>query len=361
MKILTKMILKSFILAFIVSTLFFAMVIELLDIFMNLWRYNNNNVSISSILYVALLFLPKCIFFAIPVSTLFAVSYTLGNMYSKNELTAVFGSGIPIFIFTLPFIFSGIIISFLTFVFHESVVTITFMKKNALTAELLQTKKSFNNNSITVLESDREIIYSAEYYNDSSQTLSSVLILDRREDQKYPVRIDSQFAKWNDVDEMWTLTDCRIYSYDSDIDQYIMETKRTIEEPAYSLVPTTFRKIVRNIEEMNVQEAGQWVRSLRKAGLPYREQLTEYYKRFSFPLTCFIVAIIASYIGGNFKKNILLMCLLLSLLLATGYYILQMVLFTFAKLGYISPITGAWGAFVFFMFFSIVIVKYAKT
>jgi lipopolysaccharide export system permease protein len=87
------------------------MVIELMDIFTNLWRYINNNVSFLSILKVAYLYMPKCIFYVIPIATLFSVSYTLGSMFAKNEFIAIFGSGISIYKLTFPLNVKILIIS----------------------------------------------------------------------------------------------------------------------------------------------------------------------------------------------------------------------------------------------------------
>ena len=47
----------------------------------------------AQVAWIALLYLPKCISFALPVSFLFAISYTLGLFYANNELFAIFGSG----------------------------------------------------------------------------------------------------------------------------------------------------------------------------------------------------------------------------------------------------------------------------
>jgi len=190
MNLLDRMTLKSFFETFIVSILFFLMIIELLDLFSNLWRYINNNVPLIEILKVSLLYAPKCIFYALPVSVLFSVSYTLGTFYSRNELIAVFGSGISIYRFTIPLIICGFFLSIFTFFFHETVVINTYSCKNELTSELLRTKTTFSNNNITVMNSSRKIIYSADFYNDSAKTLTSLMIIDRTADIKNPVRID---------------------------------------------------------------------------------------------------------------------------------------------------------------------------
>jgi len=100
---------------------------------------------------------------------------------------------------------------------------------------------------------------------------------------------------------------------------------------------------------------------MRKAGLPYSEQLSNYYRRFSFPLTIFIVLFFSISLGGRFRKNIMLMSLLLSLSIAVLYYVLQMVTLLFAKWEYISPLAGAWFPVLLFIFASSVLLRYART
>jgi len=355
------MVIKSFITTFITSVLLFMMIVQLLDIFGNLWRYINNNVPFLSILEVALLYTPRCIFYALPIATLFSVSFTLGSMFAKNELIAIFGSGVSIYRLALPLIICGFIISIFTFIFHESVVTTTFHKKNELTARLLRTEINFSNDNITVMNSDRDIIYNVDFYNDATQTLNNLMLLDRTENRNIPTRIDCRQAVWDAESHKWILIDCRRYFFDQNENKYKLETFRIIEDPKFNLIPSTFRRVVNNIDEMNFREASNWIESLRRAGLPYRNQLIEYHKRFSFPLTSLIVAILASSVGGSFRKNILIMSFLTSLLLAAGYYIMQMVLSLLARFGYVPPLAGAWGAFIFFLFFSIVLLRYAKT
>ena len=361
MSIIHRMVLKSFFLSLIISILLFMMIIELLDIFINLWRYINNDVSFLSILKVALLYAPKSIFYVIPIATLFSVSYTLGSMFAKNEFIAIFGSGISIYKLTFPLIICGFIISIFTFVFHETVVTTTFHKKNQLTARLLRTEIKFNNDNITVMNSTREIIYNADFYNDTTETLTNLMLLDKTENSNIPTRIDSERAVWNSELNRWILIDCRKYFYDYNEDKYVLETIQRLEDPRFNLRPSTFRRVVNNIEEMNVNDAREWIKNLRVAGISYRNQLIDYYKRFSFPLTSLIVTIIASSVGGSFRKNILLMSFLTTLLLSAAYYIMQMVLSLLARFGYISPLMGAWGSFIFFFFASFALLRYAKT
>lgn len=359
MRILYRMAMKFFFKYLIFSVLFFVLILELLDVFSNLWRYINNEVAFADIIRVAILYIPKCIVFSLPVSVLFSVAYTLGSFYANNELIAVFGSGISLYRFVFPFILTGAVLSPASLLFEEKVVISTYNQKNELTYQLLNSQKDYNNDNVTIIDHDYNRIYHADFYNDSHRTLTGVVVVDT--DGEYPVRMDAKVGTWNEEKGCWDFSNVRFYSWDSENSFYRMEEHKTYSAPDYCQEPDSFRNITRNIAEMRIGEARNWIESLKKTGLPYREHLTEYYKRFSFSLTPFIVALISVAFTGKFRKNVLLMSLLMSIIIAGGYYIMQMILVLFAKLGYIHPFMGAWSSFLIFMILSIFMFRHADT
>ncbi len=359
MSLLYKMLLVSFLPVLLMSLLFFVLILELVDLFANLWRYLNHDVPFRDIFRVMLLYLPKCVSFSIPIALLFSISFTLGNFYSNNELISVFGSGISLYQFVLPLIFFSFLLSLGWFFFEEKVVIDSFRRKNDLTSELLKQRTSYNNTNVTVIGPDNRVIYYAEYYNDSSRTLSKVTIISFDENRLFSERVEAEKGEWNGT--MWNFSNVRHFYWSGDR-QYVTEKYLSVySDEKFNQRPETFRVTVRNVEEMKREEAREWVQSLRNAGLPYRGALTDYYRRFAFSLTPFIVALISCAIGGRLKKNILLMSLLLSLIISVVYYVMQMVLVLFAQIGYIPPLAGAWGTFLFFLFVSFWIFKNART
>lgn len=359
MKTLNKMLIISFLQTFIIAVIFFVFLIELVDLFANLWRYLNNDASILLILKVAYLYLPKCIIFSISPALLFSVSYTLGTFYSNNELIAIFSSGISLLKFTFPLIIAGLIFSLGSFIFNEVYVIDTLKEKNELSNVLLGYSPSFSNTNVTVV-SNNNIIYHSDYYNDNSKTLSGLILIIKDKEGNFIERIDAEWAEYRD--NTWELNRVRIFSINNESkkieEQYkIKLIRNNINEP-----PSTFKRLVRDINELKKDEATEWILSIRKAGLPiYREALVDYYERFSFALTPFIVIFISSSLGGRFKKNILLMSLLSSLSISVLYYVLKMILIILAKQGYLQPITGAWGAFIISTISGIIMYKKART
>jgi lipopolysaccharide export system permease protein len=103
------------------------------------------------------------------------------------------------------------------------------------------------------------------------------------------------------------------------------------------------------------------VTDLKNAGLPFTEALADYYHRFSFSAVSFIVMVLSVSMGGRFKKNILLMSLLTSLVATVVFYVMEMISMMMARLGYIPPIVGAWFPIVFFTVVGLLLLRGAKT
>ncbi|HAK47577.1 MAG TPA: YjgP/YjgQ family permease, partial [Spirochaeta sp.] len=114
-KTLDRMIIKQFLPTLIVALFFFILILEMVDLFANLWRYINNEVSVSQMLEVFIYYIPRCVNFSLPMALLFSVSYTLGNYYANNELIAIFGSGVSLFRFVIALVFFGMLFSFGSF------------------------------------------------------------------------------------------------------------------------------------------------------------------------------------------------------------------------------------------------------
>jgi lipopolysaccharide export system permease protein len=359
MKVLHKMIMKDFIPTLMVALIFFVMILQLVDIFANLWRYLNADVPMSAILKVTLLYIPKCVSFALPISVLFSISYTLGNYYANNELIAVFGSGYSLYQITRPLLIFALILSMGGYFFEDRVVIPTFKEKNHMSREILGQTVSFSNSNVAVLSHKNRVIYNADFYNDRRQSLTGVTVLFLDEEGRFDFRVDGNSATWEE--DQWKIKNARIYLYD-ERHEFIKEDFHSswqhelLDEP-----PDSFKRISRDVAEMNSAEAKAWIESLKRTGFPYKGALTEYYQRISFALTPLVVALLSCSLGGRFKKNILLMSLLSSLVVSVIYYVAQMVMVLLAKLGYIPPLYGAWAAFLIFLGVGALLFRTAQT
>jgi lipopolysaccharide export system permease protein len=358
LKTLNVMLLVHFARVFAIFLALFVLVFQLMDVFGNLWRYLELEVSFADIGRVALLYLPKCVSYALPVALLFSVAYALGAYYMDNELVSVFLSGISLARFVRPLLVVGVVTSVASFVFEDAVVIGTFRAKNDLTRTLLKQSVSFSNTNVTITSPDRRFVYQAAYFNDRQQTLSGVTIVERDGSAAMVTRIEADSAEWNST--RWVLRNCRVFRRGAD--GHVEETSVVVyDSPTLDEKPSIFRRMADRVEEMRARDARQYVDALRTAGLPYQEALSWYHRKFSFSATPLVVVLIAGSVGGLFRRNFLFMSLLAALGIAVGYYVLQLVALTMARNGLLSPITGAWASLVVFLGVGAGLFRVART
>lgn len=356
MKIIHRYLFMLFIPAFLVALLFFVLLLELGEIFSSLVQFLENAVTMRQIFKIIILYLPKCISFSLPPAILFAGSYTMGNMYAKNELISVFSAGMSLTAFTIPLLIFGFFLS-VGMIFFEDLIVIKYYKtKNDYKSELLKTKESLNTSDIVILSGLGKVVYISDYYDDEEKKLIGNIIVLRDENGSIQTVAKFPVLEWKG--ENWHSSDIYVYKFN---EQNKVSLSYNFDFSKLNEPPETFQRNINSVEEMSVGDAKIFIDSLKKTGLPYAEELSKFYRRFSFPFTIFIVLFFSISLAGRFKKNILLMSLVFSLGIAILYYITEMITMLCAKWEYISPLAGAWSPAIIFAVLSTYLLRHART
>jgi len=354
-RILDKYLLRQFVPMFFIAISMFVFLLLLIDLFANLIRYLNNEVSVATVLQISFYFIPKCISYALPISLLFASAYTLGDLYARNELTSVFSSGIPFWRFSIPLLVVGFAASIFSFYLDDVVVIPTLKIKNELSRRALQQQVTESNSNIVIKSKDGRLIYAVDYFDSEREILNGISIVDLNRDGEF-VQIRSPSAEWRE--DHWEFRNAVIYQYDEKDVLRVQPLEPTTE---YDEHPDVFRRGAVIFQELPARKARLLVKDLRDAGFPYLEAQADYFHRFSFSSTSFIVMLLSVSMGGRFRRNILLMSLATSLAAAVIYYIAEMLSMTMAGLNYIHPFIGAWFPVCIFLFIGIHLLRGAKT
>lgn len=343
MKIIRVYILKQFFITFLASMFFFVFILEIGDIFPNISRYFSNDVKLSELLLNMVYYFPKCISFAVPMSLLLSVSYTIGTLYMNNELIAIFGSGISLKNFILPLALFGLVMSGFMFIFNDQIVISSYLKKQEYSNQLLNKHTNLNNSNVAETGDNSIVIIKADHYNNVNTTLTNVTVILYDENHNRRITVDAPAAEWNDSETVWKIRSARVFNWDEFGEFVSEEFHQNYQNKEINIKPGRFRSKAKNMDEMTIVQARDYVEQMKNASLSVkREILVNYYEKFSFAFAPLIVVLIASVMGGRLKKNVLLMSLVLSLGLIVFYYVLQMIAVVFAKDGIISPLIGAW-------------------
>ncbi|MDR1635835.1 MAG: LptF/LptG family permease [Treponema sp.] len=353
--ILDRYLVKQFFPIFLVAISMFVLLLSLIDLFANIWRYISYEVPLRDILRVSFYYIPKSISFALPISLLFAAAYTLGDLYARNELTSIFSSGVPFWRFSMPLLAIGFFASLFAFYFDDTIVIPTLRIKNDLSRTYLHQQRTEDNSDIVIKTRNGKLIYSVDYYDHIEQVLNGLSIVEQNEKGEFISQVRAPRAFWNG--EYWVLITPLIYEYEEDL----LRVRPLEETDIYREHPDTFRRNAVEVEELPFREAWFLVEDLKNAGLPFIKALAEYYHRFSFPTASLVVMVLSISMGGRFRKNILLMSLLASLSAAVVFYVMEMITMMMARLGYIPPIAGAWFPVGSFIIIGIILLQSAKT
>ena len=228
-------------------------------------------------------------------------------MYAHNELEALFASGVSLFKFTFPILLFSIILSFGLFAFENNVVVGTYEKKVKLQNELLDMEEDENNWDVIVLSDNGKIIYKAERYIESSRRLDNCYFIFRNDNKELQAIINASSALWDEEQKKWILENPIQYM------PYGNKMNITDVSSEFTSLLTESYEIFRNsnvdIQYVSSKDAKIYIEHLKKAGLPYREELSEYYKKYSFPFIVFIVVFLSIGLTGKTKKNVLLISL----------------------------------------------------
>lgn len=358
MRAISKMVLINTFTIFLLALVFFVLIIQIIDLFANLTRYINQDVPFIQVISLQFLFLPKSMSYALPIALLFSIAFSMGTLYSNNELVAILGAGIPMIRLVTPLIFLGALLSIASFFFEDSVVIPANRLKEQRSRELLGISRSFSNADITLIGAQGRAIYFADYYNDATQSLTNILFVLRDSSGNFLSRIEGRNARWNG--SSWEIPNAVVFVFD-DSQTIAKMNHQLYTNPLLNTNPESFRRQTQNVDDLTLSEAAQHVANLQAAGLPFRAALTNYYERISFAFTPFVVTLLSCGIGGKLKKNILLLSLLLSLSISVGYYVMQMVLSLLAGAGGLPPFWGAFSSVLLFTFLGFFLLHRAKT
>lgn len=357
---LTVYLFKNFLPLLFGTVCLFVLGFEIVDLFMNIWKYILNNVPAKTVVSILMYYLPKSIFYAMPLSVLFASCYMLCIFASHNELIALFCSGVSYTRFMLPLIIFSGLLSVGFFYFEDKVVVPCYSKYEEIQNAALHIEKNQNNSNIVIRSDNGKLIYKADLYENSVKKLHNLYVIVREEDHSLNSIIKASNASWDEKENCWIMTNPVLYKVNKDGEFYYVkstgEFEKYLTEP-----PDTFKNNKVNIETVSVKEAREYIEYLKRTGLPMGESLSVYYKKYSFPFVIVIVTILAIGLSGRSKRNVIIVSLILSLSSAVLFYVFQMVTMLMAKFGIISAMMGAWFPVIVFLILSVLLLRYTKT
>jgi len=380
-KYITSTLLKNFFVSsiFFLGIYLFSNILAELPSLLKRADYNEY-ITFNNIMRYYILKIPEYFFTVVPFAFLFATSYTLGRFYRNNEIIAFISSGLSITRITFAVVIIAFILSVALMFLNFNIIP-NYNYNSALVEEKLYRKVRIEDEDRIQSYGDNGINYFARIFNSREKVFIGILIL-KSSEQSLDVRnisrikvedieslsIDEQIKKitaqveysfsnsfpylwgikaskmkWDDSSEKWIATDGIYWEWDNNgniikIEQFDVKILENINEK-----PSFFAKDTKNIKEMTIKECFDHIEKLKKSKQPYKKDLVEVYsEKYSKPFSIFILALLATSIGKAFsRKNLLIMTLLISFLIALVYYLLINIGISIGKEGILPPLLAS--------------------
>ena len=200
MKKIDYYILREFSITFLFVSLFFTLISLIVDIFENLNKFIDNEVTTSILIDYYMAAIPSMISVTIPVTCLVASVFTYGMMVQKKEWLVFKSSGLSLYRLSIPVLFLGLLLSIGSFFFDNTVVIKNNKIQNEIKKNYLQKNKSKRQDKSVYdnvfFQKNGSQLIAIDKYNSMNQVIVNLNLMEMN-DGKMQKRIDAKKGIWN--------------------------------------------------------------------------------------------------------------------------------------------------------------------
>jgi len=353
MVIIDRYIFKNFITSFLFCVFILWVLYIVGDIFGFLDEILRERIPATSLIAFYWYLTPFILTQMIPVSSLIACVFVLGNLNKHNEITALRASGISVWKMLRPMLITAFVVSLFVFVLNDRLLPPAMRLANRIRYEKLDVGKrgkaqSIKVNNVALYGEGNRIIFAREF-DIKNNILKDVII--HRHDRKNDLilKISVQEMYWADG-QKWRgrgVIQCKM----NNRGEFIGEPKISSEEidiPVFE-TPTDFVNNQWKPEFMSFTQLKKYIRIFATGGeRTYRRLLVDLNYKLAFPFTCMVTILISAPFALSTKRGGALLGMAKGIVIALLYIPLMAVGLALGKGGVLPPSLGAWFSNILF-------------
>lgn len=300
MKILDRYILKKFIGTLLFALIAFSMIFVIIDLVGFLDKFIDRKVGFSIVLRYYLLYLPYIIILTLPVATLLASLFSIGQLARYNELTAMQAAGLSNYRILGSLLGLGILVSLFITYAGERFVPFTNQKKKELYQTYVEKagkRPKAQTKDITLqIEENRWLLVG--FFDTEHKTAFKVSI--QRYDQNRLVeRVDAPQMVWTDAG--WILKNGYIRKFKIDSEQIQAVAELPLSD--MRLKPEDVARVQKKAEEMSYWELKRFIEEVRRTGGKPDRWLVDLYLKISFPFANLIIILFGAPLAARKTRS----------------------------------------------------------
>lgn len=309
MKLITKYLIKEFLIVFIFSLILFCLVFLISEFFTRLSDFIKFHASLWFILKYLCIHFPLWIRDSLPISVLSGVIFSLNRFARDGEITAIKACSVNIYNFVSPLILLSIVFVFIGIILNMNIVPWVFETAKKFREielrgekEISKMPKFFAN--IVYVNPDG-MQFEIRNFDFDSKEMYDVTI--NKFSSKYTLIEQIKAKKMVYIDSAWVLYDVYNRKYTPDGKDIVSEKKLEKYILYINDKPEDFIPITKEIDMMSISELKKNIVKERKiGGSNVAKLLVAYHLRFAYPVASSVVVFIgipfALGLSGKYAK-----------------------------------------------------------
>jgi lipopolysaccharide export system permease protein len=354
MKVIDKYILREFLRNFLVSLVFFTILLLVVRFSeKEVSRFINWRMSVMESLLSLIYQTPGFIIQVAPPSVLFATFFSLGRMAQNNEISAMKAAGISLYRVFYPVFIAAFLITLLMIVFNDQVVTWANRKESEV-KKPSSIASQLGKNAVFAGSGGR--VFYANLIELRNREMQNVTIYEFDEDNDVRSWTFARSVSW--AGTTWRLRDgvVRVFKDEGWYETPYEEKEITVNED-----PEVMVKGTKDVKEMSFLELSKVVKYKRAAGQIVRRDLVSLYSKISFPFACFIMALLGAPLFIVFGRSGTAVGFLLTMSISFLYWGIAIAVFeALGSNGKLPPMLSCWTANSLFGFVGLTFVYKVK-
>ena len=353
MKIIDKYIIKQYLTTFFVMFGLFIPIGIMVDFAEKIDKFRENEVPGDLIISYYIDFIWYFGSQLYPVFLFLAVIFFTSRLANNTEITAILSSGLSFQRFTKPFFISAsIIVSFALFA-GMFIVPKSNLNFNEFVSEYVKLEEKRNTSRLFKQINDNEYIYVSAY--DPSRKRGLNFTLENFDGNELKHKITATTIRWDD--SIFRLTNYvkRTINGDQEILKKITRKDTLLDFDVDDLAPLNYVA-----ETLNFFELNELIRYERRAGSPLiNSHLLVRHKRYTIPLSCFILTLIAISVSSFKKRGGTGSNLAIGVSLGFLFIFLDKIFSVLVIKSNFSPALASWGILLVFLTIAVFLLKKA--
>lgn len=338
-KILINYLIRQFVSVFLLCLGAVLAIYVVVDLIENMDGFIDRKVPWNQALYYYLYYIPYILVLILPVATMLATVFSVGNMARHNELVAMKALGISLYQLLSVLLILGFLVSVTGFFLAEAVVIHSNRKKAQIEMTYLKTQRHrtktiFRN--LKIQEPPDKIISIGTY--DKKKQIAKKVRIETFENNTLVHRIDAPQMKW--TEEHWEIRSG--YERHFIEDREVAASIDTLVQFAFQFRPKDVLLAQSTPEELTLFELRRFIDRIRQSGQEVHRWMTDYYMRAAFPFANLFIVLLSAPLTYNRRKRSLTIGFGIALVIIFLYFGMIKIGQTMGHNGSLAPLVGAW-------------------